>query len=74
MLIMEQQNPVTAAPISTAVLDSPIKTLDGLSSRRSADSSDELPAVYQPPILQLVNTKFYEAGQHQPLPFPASDD
>lgn len=35
---------------------------------------DELPAVYQSPIVRTVNTTFYDAGRHLPLPFPDSDD
>ena len=36
--------------------------------------SDELPAVYQPPIVRTVITQFHDSGPHQPLPFPDSDD
>lgn len=40
----------------------------------SDESSDELPAVLQFPIVRTVRTRFYDAGRHQPLPFPDSDD
>ena len=38
------------------------------------DFNDELPAVYQSPIRYMVSTIFLDAGRHQPLPFPDSDD
>jgi len=43
-------------------------------TRRQEEPSDELPAVYQSPIVRTVDTTFYDAGRHQPLPFPDSDD
>jgi hypothetical protein len=43
-------------------------------TRQKEEPSDELPAVYQPPIVRTVSTTFYDAGRHQPLPFPESDD
>jgi hypothetical protein len=42
--------------------------------RHQEESRDELPAVYQAPIVRTIRTTFYDAGQHQPLPFPDSDD
>jgi len=38
------------------------------------EPSDELPAVYQSPIVRTVSTTFYDDGRHQPLPFPDLDD
>ena len=43
-------------------------------TRRQELPTDELPAVYQSPIVRTVSTTFYDAGRHQPLPFPDSDD
>jgi hypothetical protein len=43
-------------------------------TRQKEEPSDELPAVYQAPIVRTVSTTFYDAGRHQPLPFPDSDD
>ena len=36
-------------------------------------SSDDLPPVYQSPIVRTVATRFYDDGPHLPLPFPDSD-
>ena len=35
---------------------------------------DELPPVYQFPIVRTVRVRFIEIGRLQPLPFPESDD
>ena len=35
---------------------------------------DELPPVYQFPIVRVIQTQFYNAGRHPPLPFPDTDD
>jgi hypothetical protein len=43
-------------------------------TRQEEQPSDDLPAVYQFPIVRTVITTFYDAGHHQPLPFPDSDD
>lgn len=43
-------------------------------ARRRESPTDELPAVYQSPIVRTVSTTFYDAGRHQPLPFPDSEE
>ena len=43
-------------------------------ARQQEEPSDELPAVYQAPIVRTVSTTFYHAGRHLPLPFPDSDE
>lgn len=35
---------------------------------------DELPPVYQFPIIGVVKVRFYYDGIHQPMPFPETDD
>lgn len=37
-------------------------------------SDDELPAVLSFPRLRTIRTRFRQAGEHEPLPFPDSDD
>ncbi len=51
----------------------------GQQESQSADTdlligSEDLPPVYQFPVVRTVKTVFYEAGRLQPLPFPDSDD
>ena len=57
--------PVAVVPIVPSVDSPPIV---------ERDAEDELPPVYQFPIVRTVSTKFFDAGRHQPLPFPDSDD
>lgn len=57
--------PVAAVPVVPSIDSTPIV---------ERDEQDELPPVYQFPIVRTVPTKFFDAGRHQPLRFPDSDD
>jgi hypothetical protein len=41
---------------------------------RQEDLAEDLPPVFQFPVIATVQATFREAGRHQPLPFPEEDD
>lgn len=57
--------PVAVVPVIPTVDSTPIVDRD-----TEDETADELPAVYQFPIVRTVPTKFFDAGRYQPLPFP----
>jgi hypothetical protein len=38
------------------------------------DLPENMPPVFQFPVVATVQARFYKAGRHEPLPFPESDD
>jgi hypothetical protein len=45
-----------------------------LAKARHGDTREEMPPVFEFPVVSTVLATFYEAGRHDPLPFPEDDD
>lgn len=59
-------------PVTPPTTAGPAENLTAPAPR--AERPDDLPPVYQFPVVGTVQATFVEAGRHDPLPFPDQDD
>jgi len=72
---MELDPPFTELIPAIPIADQDVMlSVSSPSDTKVETQDDELPPVYQFPIVRTVIASFYEAGRHPALPFPDSMD